>query len=209
MHKSSREASLTTNASANHPIILHLDLDNPQPILRLPPPLIPLPPLLLCQLFCAQRSTGWTPSSSMSYRSVVAVSRAPRRSLTPSLVQLILALYSPSTCASDQSALQLQLQHVQSSPAAWSIVARLLAHDDPSVRFFAASTLQLSISRSWSTLPESDHGALKASLLTWLAVSSSQAYPVQGEVRVGERVVMRKLASALRPVVIRSCSRLF
>jgi hypothetical protein len=125
------------------------------------------------------------------------------QALTSSPSQLILALYSPSTSPQDHSHLQLRLQEVQSSQAAWSIVGLLLQHDDPSVRFFAASTLQLKISRSWSTLPESDHEPLKASLLSWLALSAAQAYPAEGEARAGERVVMRKLASAVTSLSLR------
>jgi hypothetical protein len=119
--------------------------------------------------------------------------------------QLIQALYSPSTPLSAQATLQHQLQEVQSSAASWSIIGPLVSHSDPSVRFFAASTLQLKIARSWETLPPENHEPLKSSLLSWLAISASQAYPASGagDARQGERVVMRKLAGAVTSLSLR------
>lgn len=94
---------------------------------------------------------------------------------------------------------------MQSSDAAWGLVPRLLAIDDNSIRFFAASTLQLKLSRSWSTLPPEHHTPLKESLLTWLAQSAALSYPsAHGRPpKAGERVVLRKLAAATVSLSVR------
>ncbi|GAA5872754.1 hypothetical protein JCM8547_006333 [Rhodosporidiobolus lusitaniae] len=137
------------------------------------------------------------------------------------VVQVILTLYSPSTPSSLASQLQHHLQLVQSSLSAWSLVSPLISHPDPSVRFFAASTLQNRISRGWDTLPvtplqEGEEGLprefeeLKHSLLTWLAQSAAAAFPPspssssQGhQPVVGEKPVLRKLTAAATALSLR------
>ncbi|BGP56873.1 hypothetical protein JCM8202v2_004506 [Rhodotorula sphaerocarpa] len=121
----------------------------------------------------------------------------------------IQALYAPTTLPAVQSTLERQLQHVQASPAAWSIVAPLVANADPSVRFFGAATLQHAISHSWHSLDSEDPNpkdlssrqvaALKDSVLQWLATSAAAAYPAPGRAQpgtAGEKPVLRKLAAA-------------
>lgn len=123
-------------------------------------------------------------------------------------------MYDPSTPPSVQSSLQRQLQLVQGSPSAWSIVGTLLSHPDSSVRFFGASTLQQAIARSWSFLdpaqpaPKALAGpvaALKESLLHWLATSAAAAYPARdgATATAGERPVLRKLAAATTGLSLR------
>lgn len=70
------------------------------------------------------------------------------------------------------------------------------------MRFFAASTLQSKISRSW-TLPESAHEPLRSSILDWISDSASKAYPTSGMAVRGEKVVMRKLAGAVASLSVR------
>ncbi|GAA5940738.1 hypothetical protein JCM3775_004883 [Rhodotorula graminis] len=138
------------------------------------------------------------------------------------VVQAVLQLYSPSTPPHVQTALQQQLQHVQGAPAAWSIVGPLLSHPDPSVRFFAASTLEHKLSRQWDSLPgldaalqddglAGDLAALKDSLLQWLAHSAAAAYPSSRPgapaPAPGERPVVRKLAAAATALSLRVESR--
>ncbi|GAA5886599.1 hypothetical protein JCM6882_005828 [Rhodosporidiobolus microsporus] len=144
------------------------------------------------------------------------------------VVQAIQALYSPSTPSSTQVSLQQHLQHVQSAPASWALVAPLIAHDDPLVRFFAASTLQHKIARQWATVPstngagageEDEDGALrpeieqlKQSLLAWLAHSAAAAYPSSSSPSssssppspvAGEKPVLRKLAASATALSLR------
>ncbi|GAA5999141.1 uncharacterized protein JCM10292_001618 [Rhodotorula paludigena] len=134
------------------------------------------------------------------------------------VVQAIQQLYDPRSPPSLQSTLQQQLQHVQAAPAAWTLVGPLIQHTDPSVRFFAASTLQQKIARSWETLPGLDTAApasgdslsgqalaLKDSLLSWLAASAAAAYPsAAGAASTpGEKPVLRKLAAAATSLSVR------
>ncbi|GAA6037422.1 hypothetical protein JCM8097_008565 [Rhodosporidiobolus ruineniae] len=137
------------------------------------------------------------------------------------VVQAIQALYDPSTPASIQQSLQQQLQHVQQATAAWSLVGPLISHPDPSVRFFAASTLQHKLARQWESLPQSPPSSsdddelphevqqLKHSLLSWLANSAAAAYPSSSSSSsgqpavVGEKPVLRKLAAAVTALSLR------
>ncbi|KWU41813.1 hypothetical protein RHOSPDRAFT_36639 [Rhodotorula sp. JG-1b] len=134
------------------------------------------------------------------------------------VIQAILALYDPSTPPSVQSTLQRQLQLVQSSPSAWSVVGTLISHPDSSVRFFGASTLQQAIARSWHSLDPNDPApttltgpvsSLKESLLHWLATSAAAAYPsanaaaAPGTAASGEKPVLRKLAAATTSLSLR------
>ncbi|GAA6017231.1 hypothetical protein JCM10207_002578 [Rhodosporidiobolus poonsookiae] len=134
------------------------------------------------------------------------------------VVEAIQALYSPSTPPSTQSTLQTQLQHVQAAPAAWGLVGPLITHPDPSVRFFAASTLQQKLARQWDSLPSAgQHDAdddalpaevrqLKESLLAWIARSAAAAFPssaAQRQPEVGEKPVLRKLAAATTALSLR------
>ncbi|BGP18218.1 hypothetical protein JCM10213v2_006275 [Rhodosporidiobolus nylandii] len=131
------------------------------------------------------------------------------------VVHAIQSLYSPSTPPSVQSTLQSQLQAVQLSPLAWGLVGPLIGHDDPSVRFFAAQTLQTKIGRGWESLPVSAPAAeegelpaeveqLKQSVLSWLAASAAAAYPAgQQPGRSGEKPVLRKLAAAATALSLR------
>lgn len=119
----------------------------------------------------------------------------------PSLVQ---GLYSSNASPQEAHAIQLRLQEVQQSPEAWGLVQPLLEHPDPSVRFFAASTLAVKVARDWATLPPDQHDALRKSSLGWLARSAGEAYPGDGgRGRDGERVVMRKLAGATAGLSLR------
>ncbi|GAA5873443.1 hypothetical protein JCM3774_002418 [Rhodotorula dairenensis] len=129
------------------------------------------------------------------------------------VIQAVQALYDPSTPPSVQSTLQRQLQLVQSSPSAWSVVGTLLSHPDSSVRFFGASTLQHAITRSWGSLDPSNAApkalsgpvaSLKESLLHWLASSAAAAYPMTGAPGTpGEKPVLRKLAAATTGLSLR------
>ncbi|GAA5959566.1 hypothetical protein JCM8115_003751 [Rhodotorula mucilaginosa] len=133
------------------------------------------------------------------------------------VIQAIQALYDPSTPPSVQSTLQRQLQLVQSSPSAWTIVGTLVSHPDSSVRFFGASTLQQAIARSWHSLDPNDPApmtltgpvsSLKESLLHWLATSAVAAYPAphasaSGTGTSGEKPVLRKLAAATTSLSLR------
>lgn len=126
-------------------------------------------------------------------------------------------MYDPSTPPSVQSTLQRQLQLVQSSPSAWTIVGTLVSHPDSSVRFFGASTLQQAIARSWHSLDPNDPAprtltgpvsSLKESLLHWLATSAVVAYPAphasaSGTGTSGEKPVLRKLAAATTSLSLR------
>lgn len=126
-------------------------------------------------------------------------------------------MYDPSTPPSVQSTLQRQLQLVQSSPSAWSIVGTLISHPDSSVRFFGASTLQQAIARSWHSLDPNDPAprpltspvsSLKESLLRWLATSAAAAYPPHNAApgttgTSGEKPVLRKLAAATTSLSLR------
>ena len=127
-------------------------------------------------------------------------------------------MYDPSTPPSVQSTLQRQLQLVQSSPSAWSVVGTLISHPDSSVRFFGASTLQQAIARSWHSLDPNDPAprtltgpvsSLKESLLHWLATSAAAAYPsanaaaAPGTAASGEKPVLRKLAAATTSLSLR------
>jgi len=127
-----------------------------------------------------------------------------------SLPQAIVALYSPSTPHHQQQQLQSSLQQVQASPSSWTLIPPLISHPEPSVRFFAASTLQSKISRQWDSLPlsapPSDDGSLppeveqlKQSLLSWLSTSAAAAFPSPSSSHppaVGEKPVLRKLTAA-------------
>ncbi|GAA5991594.1 hypothetical protein JCM11641_004016 [Rhodosporidiobolus odoratus] len=135
------------------------------------------------------------------------------------VVQAIQTLYSPSTAPSVQSTLQLQLQQVQLAPAAWGLVGPLIDHEDPAVRFFAASTLQRKVSQQWDTLPTSHSSSedtddlpsnvqlLKESLLGWLSTSAASAYPAispdPSNTRSGEKPVLRKLAAAATAISLK------
>ncbi|GAA5977602.1 hypothetical protein JCM10908_005035 [Rhodotorula pacifica] len=129
------------------------------------------------------------------------------------VIQAIQALYDPSTPPSVQSTLQRQLQLVQSSPSAWSVVGTLISHSDPSVRFFGAATLQQAITRSWHSLDpnnpapiflEGPVASLKESLLHWLSTSAAAAYPANGAPGTsGEKPVLRKLAAATTSLSLR------
>lgn len=92
---------------------------------------------------------------------------------------------------------------MQASDAAWSVIGQLLLNGDANDRFFAASTLQLKISRSWDTLPGSSHEPLRTSILDWISQSASGAYPTSGTAVKGEKVVMRKLAGAVASLSLR------
>lgn len=137
-----------------------------------------------------------------------ALASSSTLSTLPRLLQQI-NLVSSSVCkkfvapSPSQTFLTPTQTQVQSSDAAWSIVGPLLSQPDPSVRFFAASTLQLKISRAWPTLPSLHYDSLKSSLLSWLSLSAVQAYPAHGTARAGERVVLRKLASAVTSLSLR------
>ncbi|GAA5825370.1 hypothetical protein JCM11251_006954 [Rhodosporidiobolus azoricus] len=138
------------------------------------------------------------------------------------VVQAIQALYSPSTPSTTQVSLQHQLQLVQASPGSWGLISPLITHEDPSVRFFAASTLLHKIQRGWETLPSTTSGAgeeddgntlrteveqLKQSLLAWLAHSAASAFPSfsssSSSPVVGEKPVLRKLAASATALSLR------
>ncbi|SCZ88620.1 BZ3500_MvSof-1268-A1-R1_Chr10-2g03022 [Microbotryum saponariae] len=134
--------------------------------------------------------------------------------------QLIETLYSPHTPPSLQTSLQSQLQTIQSNPESWSLISPILASSTSpyptQVRFFAASTLQLKIARAWDSLPEEQHQLIKEQVLEWSSRSASASYPrsaaaatattsssSSAPANVGERIVLRKLASALTSLSLR------
>ncbi|BGP33834.1 hypothetical protein JCM10296v2_005639 [Rhodotorula toruloides] len=137
------------------------------------------------------------------------------------VIQAIQALYNPSTAPSLQSTLQRSLTQLQHSPQAWSLVGPLIAHEDPTVRFFAASTLGEKIARGWGEVePVQEVGSsrggdeelsgpakeLKDSLLGWLAKSAVGAFPPASsaaEAVQGEKPVLRKLTAAATALSLR------
>ncbi|KAJ8292724.1 Importin-13 [Rhodotorula toruloides] len=137
------------------------------------------------------------------------------------VIQAIQALYNPSTAPSLQSTLQHSLTQLQHSPQAWSLVGPLIAHEDPAVRFFAASTLEEKITRGWGEVehvPEvgSLRGGdgelsapakeLKDSVLAWLAKSAVGAFPpasAAAQPVQGEKPVLRKLTAAATALSLR------
>ncbi|SCV73668.1 BQ2448_6098 [Microbotryum intermedium] len=130
-------------------------------------------------------------------------------------------LYSPRTPPSLQTTLQAQLQTIQSNPESWTLISPILSSDPSSassypsqVRFFAASTLQLKIAREWDSLPEEQHELIKEQLLDWSSRSAASSHPRSSspatvtsssslQDNVGERIVLRKLASALTSLSLR------
>ncbi|GAA5841296.1 hypothetical protein JCM3766R1_005019 [Sporobolomyces carnicolor] len=114
------------------------------------------------------------------------------------IVEALEALYSPSTAPSEQSRIQSQLLSVQSSPLGWSLVPPFLEHQESTVRFFGASTLESKLSKQWDELATSDQKALKDNLLGWLGNSARAAYPsITEQGRNGEKPILRKLATAV------------
>jgi hypothetical protein len=99
-----------------------------------------------------------------------------------------------------EATLQTQLFEIQKSPLAWELPGRLLQENDPSLRFFGASTVSIKISRDFDSLDPQNVMPLKASLLEWLAASCRLAYPQHPPAVTSERVVVRKLAVAVRSV---------
>jgi hypothetical protein len=118
--------------------------------------------------------------------------------------------------AQGQAELQSQLFQLQKSPAAWQWSALLLQQEsDPNLRFFAASTISVKISRDFDSLSTEDALPLKSSLLTWLVNSARLSYPQNAPATSSERIVTRKLAVAVclafqkqeKPVDDQSCRR--
>ena len=140
-------------------------------------------------------------------------------------LQLIYALYSPKTAPAALGPLELELQRIQSSPAAWSLVGPLLSttpspgrerENDASssnVRFFGAATLQAKIARQWTELGPNQYDALRLSVLDWLGdcstrivravVAGSQGLPRVSGSAAGDKVVLRKLAGAVTGLSLR------
>ncbi|MBW0478513.1 hypothetical protein O181_018228 [Austropuccinia psidii MF-1] len=84
---------------------------------------------------------------------------------------------------------------------AWLLASQILdsldVHDwakDSNVRFIAAQTLAVKISRDWSSLPQSEHLSLKGKLLYWLQASANRLSSASVS---GEKIVLRKLAVAI------------
>lgn len=121
----------------------------------------------------------------------------------------------------EQKQLQTALFTAQQSQEAWSIGGQLLSDanevghpalatgsfppltrkpqsQDVNVRFFGAHTITIKIARDWQTLPEDHWVPLKEALLGWLSTSAPLAYPpATQQAKPGERIVLRKLASAV------------
>jgi hypothetical protein len=92
---------------------------------------------------------------------------------------------------------QQQLQEVQARPEAWGLIAGLRGHSDPNVRFFAAHTAQVKISRDWESLPAELQPALLTLLLDTLAGAINPVSP--HTLQPANAVVVRKLFGAVRP----------
>ncbi|KAK4687604.1 importin-13, partial [Tremellales sp. Uapishka_1] len=117
--------------------------------------------------------------------------------------QTILHLFDPSTSANPQLAkhLEKELQAIQARQEAWGLIAGLSGHENANVRFFAAHTAQVKISRDWETLPDALRPSLLNLLLEYLASALNPANP--HTYQSGNGIVLRKLFGCLSSLNLR------
>ncbi|ORY23548.1 armadillo-type protein [Naematelia encephala] len=121
----------------------------------------------------------------------------------------ILQLFDPSTSSDPDLAKRLQadLLAVQGRQEAWGLIGGLASHSDPNVRFFAAHTAQVKISRDWESLPREMHPALLQLLLHLLSDAVNPANPLS--LQPGNGIVVRKIFGSLASLLLRLPFHLF
>lgn len=132
------------------------------------------------------------------------------------LEQLLHTLYDPATPSNVQQTTQRTLHAVQASPEGWHVAARILSASVSDVasfvRFYAASTVQVQVETRSGAIITDDREGLKRAVVDWLVESARASYPNGGGADgattavPGERVVLRKLSSAVTSLSFRMSS---
>ncbi|KAL4967516.1 putative importin 13 [Aspergillus stella-maris] len=109
---------------------------------------------------------------------------------------LVSQLYDPANSGNPTkiNVIQEHLQNLQKGPSAWIIANSLLTDENTDLRFFGALTFTVKVNHDWHSLAENDARELIGRLIDHYV----------SLVNGGERVVIRKLASTLATIFLKT-----